>query len=229
MKNMRRWIVLAAVLVGAVNQMGFGLPIKAGVEEDESLPVPWRLADKRMRTRLEAISDPTKKVALEAAIREYGSPSVEDDRRKARRIVSLAEGDPILTAWALCFVDSKERNTMLQRYSRLDDLPILANLLFDYTLPEWYPAGVEREGDSTKGMETLVEQIQIALGVPKAEQSMPSSRFRNSLLGWLEVLLKKKGTETELPPRDKAIIDSVMADLKAVKEEQKDPPKKWLP
>ena len=226
MKNTGCLIILAAVLVGAVNQIGFGFSLKAGVEEDESLPVPLRLADKRMRTRLEAISDQTKRAALEGAIREYPSRSVEDDRQTARGIISLADGDPIITAWVLLFIDREERNTMLRRYSRLDDLPILANLLFDYTLPEWYPAGVEREGDGTKGIETLMEQIQIALGVPKAEQSMPSSRFRNSLLGWFEVLLKKKGTETGLSPREKAIIDSVIADMNAVKAEQRNPPKK---
>lgn len=225
MKDMTRLIVIAVILLGAGNQISFGYDVKSGIEEDETLPVPLRLADKRMRTRLNEINDPSKRTALERAIRDYGSPSVEVDRQKARRIISLAEGDSILTAWAL-FVHQEEWNTVLEGFNRLDDLPILANLLFNFSLPEWYPAGVEREGDGTKGMEPLVEQIQNALGVPKAEQSMPSSRFRNRLLGWFEVLLKKKGTETGLPPRDKAIVDSVTAELEAVKKEQQNPPKK---
>ena len=228
MKTRGLLILFSVLLVGAVNQMAFGFHLKAGVEEDESLPVPWRLADKRTRIRLAAISDQTKRAALEGAIREFPSRSVEDDRRAARRIISLAEGDPIITAWALCFVDSEERNTMLRRYNRLDELPILANLLFDFSLPEWYPAGLDREGDSTKGMETLIDQIQIALGVPKAELTMPPSRFRTGLLGWLEDLLKKKRSETGVAPREQAIIDSVIADLNTVRSEQKNPPTKGV-
>lgn len=227
LKIMLRYILSIIFVFWILTESGFGYQIKEGVEENEGIPVQWILADKRMRSRMHSIPDEKKKYAIQAAIIRFGSPSVATDRQIIEQVIVLADGDPLITAWALFTVDMEARNKMLQVYKRLEDLPILANLLYDISFPDWYSAaGGEMDSDAAKHFETLFQQIHSALGIAVPERSMPSSRRRSGLLKWLEDLLLSKRLDSGLDSRGRATIESILTELKTIKEEQKNPPGK---
>lgn len=190
LKLMLPYLFLILTLLEMLTGIAFGHPLKEGPDEDLGRPVHFRLVDKRMRARLQLISDPKRRTEIEAAIRRFGSPAVETDRQIAERVIVLADGDPILTGWVLFFVDAETRSKWIKKYTRTEDLPVLANLLYNISLPDWYMAvGGEKEGASTNDVETLFQQIHLVLGIAVPEGSIPSSRRRSDLLKWLEALL----------------------------------------